>query len=119
MPPMAGPRAKPTPKAAPSSPSSRARSSRGATSVTDAWATETLAPDAPSSSRARNSSHSEPASPVRRLPIAVPTREATSTGLRPMRSDSRPVNGEQTSWASENEATSSPAWVGVAPRSSE
>ena len=77
-------------------------------SVTAACATDTLAPLAPSMIRARNSSHSEPASPVSRLPTAVPTSDMMITGLRPTRSDSRPVIGENTSCAIENDATNTP-----------
>ena len=50
-------------------------------------------------------------------PTAVPASDMMITGLRPMRSDSRPVNGEHTNWAIENEATSSPAVAGDAPAS--
>ena len=117
MPPMAGPSANPAPNAAPSNPSSRARSFSGATSVTAAWATDTLAPLAPSMIRPRNSSHSDPASPVSRLPTAVPVSDRMMIGLRPKRSDSRPVMGEKTTCAMENEATSSPAIAGDAPAS--
>ena len=117
MPPMAGPSANPAPNAAPSKPSNRARSSGGATSVTDACATDTLAPLAPSMIRARNSNHSEPASPVSKLPIAVPTSDMMITGLRPKRSDRRPLIGENTTCAIENDATSNPAIAGEAPAS--
>ena len=99
-----GPSTKPTPKAAPSRPSRRGRSSGGATSVTAAWATDTLAPDAPSMMRPRNSSHSDVAPPVSKLPTAVPNSDTMMTGLRPTRSESRPRSGAKTSWASENEA---------------
>ena len=117
-PPIAGPSANPAPNAAPSNPSNRARSSGAETSVTAACATDTLAPLAPSTMRPRNSSHnSEPASPVSRLPTAVPTSDMMITGLRPTRSDSRPVSGEHTSWATENDATSAPAVAGDAPAS--
>ena len=94
------------------------RSSGGATSVTAACATDTLAPLAPSMMRPRNSNHSnEPASPVSKLPNAVPTSDMMITGLRPTRSDSRPVIGENTSCAIENDATSRPAVAGDAPAS--
>ncbi len=48
---MAGPATNPRPNAAPSSPNSRARCSGLATSLTDAWATDTLAPEIPSTTR--------------------------------------------------------------------
>ncbi len=115
---MAGPATKPTPNAAPSSPISRARSRGAATSATAAWATDTLAPDAPSMMRPTNSRASHrhpPATPVSRLPTAVPNSEISSTGLRPMRSDSRPHSGAHSSWASENEATSTPMVVADGP----
>ena len=70
-------------------------------SVTAAWATERLPPDAPSMIRPTNRTHSAPAAPVMKLPTAVPSRAMTITGLRPMRSDSRPSSGAPTSWASE------------------
>src|SRR3954468_17526796 len=116
---MAGPATNPTPNAAPSRPISRARSRGAATSATDAWATDTLAPDAPSMIRPTKSRASPPATPpampVSRLPTAVPNKEISSTGLRPMRSDSRPHNGRHTSCAIENEATSTPMVVAEAP----
>ena len=116
---MAGPATKPTPNAAPSSPMSRARSRGAATSATDACATDTLAPEAPSMMRPMNSRASPPATPlatpVSRLPSAVPNSEISSTGLRPKRSDRRPQRGANSSWAIENEATSTPMVVGVAP----
>ena len=86
--------------------------------MTAPWATETLAPDAPSMIRPRNSSHSDPASPVSRLPTAVPTSDRMMTGLRPMRSESRPSSGAQISWATEKAANRSPTVVGVAPNRS-
>ena len=77
-------------------------------SATAAWATDRLAPLAPSMKRPRNSTHSAPAAPVTKLPMAVPMSEMTMTGLRPMRSLSRPSNGANTNWASENVANSQP-----------
>jgi hypothetical protein len=69
---------------------SRARSRGAATSATDACATDTLAPEAPSMMRPTKSSAIPPASPVSRLPSAVPNSEISSTGLRPMRSGEPP-----------------------------
>ena len=113
--PMAGPATNPRPKAAPRSPSSRARCSGGATSATEACATDTLAPEMPSRTRPRNSTHRAPANPVTRLPTAVPASERTRTGLRPMRSDTRPQNGENTSCAPEKAATRAAAMNDEAP----
>ena len=48
----------------------------------------------------------------------MPTSDATSRGLRPIRSDSRPQIGAKTSWAIENDATSSPTVLGLAPNRS-
>ena len=96
----------------------RDRSLGSTTSVTALWATDTLAPLAPSMMRPRNSSQSALAAPVTKLPMAVPNREINSTGLRPMRSDRRPSSGEQTNWASENEANSSPTATPPAPNRS-
>ena len=59
-------------------------------SATDACATPIVAPEAPSRARANNSSQSTLARPVRSDANAVPIIDATSTGLRPMRSDSLP-----------------------------
>ena len=53
-----------------------------------------------------------------KLPRAVPNNEMRSTGLRPMRSDSRPRMGEKTNWAAENAATSSPTSMPLAPKRS-
>jgi len=83
-------------------------------SATDACATDTLAPEAPSTSRPMNSSGRPMASPVNRLPMAVPTSDTMSTGLRPTESDSRPHSGDATSCASEKAATSAPATAGLA-----
>ena len=47
--------------------------------------------------------------------MAVPNSEMISTGLRPIRSDSRPHTGANTNWASEYDATSRPVTVAVAP----
>ena len=52
-------------------------------------------------------------------PIAMTTMPHPPSSPAGYRSASRPVNGEHTSWASENEATSRPAWVGEAPSRSE
>ena len=79
----------------------RARSRGAATSATAACATDTLPPDAPSMIRPRNSSGIAPATPVSRLPTAVPNNEMISTGLRPIRSESRPHTGANTSCANE------------------
>ena len=54
------------------------------------------------------------ASPVRRLPRAVPAKERTSTGLRPTRSDRRPHTGANTSWATEKDANRAPTVVALA-----
>ena len=43
--------------------------------------------------RPANNTHKAPAAPVMKLPIAVPIKEMTMTGLRPMRSDSLPNSG--------------------------
>ena len=112
---MAGPATNPSPNAAPRSPKSRGRCSAGARSATAAWATDTLAPEMPSSTRPTNSTSSEPASPVSRLPTAVPASDSTRTGLRPTRSDSRPQTGANTNWAREKEASSTPTTAGLAP----
>ena len=53
-----------------------------------------------------------------KLPTAVPISEMTITGLRPMRSDSRPSSGAQISWASENEANRKPTVRPDAPNRS-
>ena len=85
-----------------------------ARSAAAAWATETLAPDAPSTIRPTKSSGKPPASPVKRLPTAVPANDTISTGLRPKRSDTRPQIGDPISWAKENAATNAPAVAGLA-----
>lgn len=114
--PRAGPATNPTPKAAPRRPMSLARWRGGARSAAEAWATDTEAPLAPSRMRAANRRASEPASPVSSDPMAVPNRLMIRTGLRPTLSDRRPQIGAKTSWASENEATSTPMTAGVAPK---
>ena len=114
-PPRAGPNTKPTPNAALSRPRRWARSSGGATSVTAPCATETLAPDAPSTMRPTNSIHTDVAPPVITLPTAVPNSDSRMTGRRPIRSDSRPNSGEKISWATENDETTKPSVVGLAP----
>ena len=63
----------------------------------------------PAKSRAR-----EPATPVRRLPAAVPASERISTGLRPTRSDRRPQTGAKRSCATEKEANRAPTVVALA-----
>ena len=68
--------------------------------------------------RPRNSTHSAPAAPVTKLPMAVPMSEMTMTGLRPMRSLSRPSSGANTSWANENVANSQPTAYPEAPNRS-
>ena len=108
MPPIVGPATKPTPKAAPRSPKRRARSRGGVMSATAAWATDTLAPETPSTMRPTNSRARDPARPVSSVPAAVPTRERMSTGLRPTRSEIRPHTGAKTSWATENDANMAP-----------
>ena len=52
------------------------------------------------------------------VPMAVPNSDRSRTGLRPTRSESRPSRGEHTNWAAENEATSSPTWMPLAPKRS-
>ena len=79
----------------PAGPSAGPGRAGAATSATAAWATDTLPPDAPSMMRPRNSSGMAPGHPVSRLPTAVPNRAMISTGLRPIRSDSRPHTGAQ------------------------
>ena len=113
--PMAGPATKPTPKAAPSRPSRWARSEGAATSVTAAWATDTDAPEAPSMIRPSSSTQTAPARPVTSEATAVPAIDNTSTGLRPMRSDTRPQMGENTNWAAEKAVISPVAVTAVAP----
>jgi hypothetical protein len=116
--PIAGPPMKPTANAVPSNPKSRARSLGGATSATDACATETLAPEMPSSTRAKKRIVNDPARPVSTLPTAVPASDSTRTGLRPIRSDTQPQTGANRSCATENDASSAPICVGVAPKRS-
>ncbi len=87
-------------------------------SATSALATEMLPPVAPSRARARNTSSSgtvrvapaisaspsagsESASRKRSHAISVPSWLATSTRLRPARSDQRPRTGAPTSWHAE------------------
>ena len=111
--PRAGPATNPTPNAAPSSPNKRARSDGPARSAAAAWATATLAPDAPSMIRPTSNTASPPASPVTRLPTAVPASDTSRTGLRPKRSDTRPHSGEHTKLAAEKAATSRVAWKEV------
>ena len=77
-----------------------------ARSAAAAWATETLAPDAPSMIRPTSSTARPPASPVIRLPTAVPASDTSRTGLRPNRSETRPHSGEHTRLAAEKAATS-------------
>jgi hypothetical protein len=84
-------------------------------SATAACDTASEAPLAPSTARPRKSTHSEPARPVTRLPTAVPTSEMMMTGLRPMRSLSRPSTGANTNCASENVANSHPTAIPDAP----
>ena len=69
----------------------------------------------PSMMRPANSSQSEPARPVTRLPTAVPTRDRIRTGLRPNRSETRPQRGEKTSCMREKDATSRPTVTGRGP----
>ena len=115
---MAGPATKPTPKAAPSRPMSRARCDGGDTSPTAAWATDTDAPDTPSTMRPRKRIQIEPATPVSSEPRAVPNSEISRIGLRPKRSERRPQTGAKISWASENEADSTPMRAAPAPKRS-
>ena len=116
--PISGPATKPTPKAAASRPRSRGRSSGSARSATAAWPTAYDDPDAPSRTRPRNSTHRAPARPVTRLPSEEPTSAATSTGLRPTRSERRPHSGAATIWAAEKTASTAAATAGEAPNSS-
>ena len=83
--------------------------------MTAPCATATLAPDAPSIARPRNNTHNAPAAPVMMLPIAVPTNDKMMTGLRPIRSDKRPINGAHTICAKENVANSRPTSKPLAP----
>ena len=108
----ARPRTRPrTPR--PSSPNRRARSAGPARSAAAAWATDTLAPEAPSMIRPTSSTARPPARPVSRLPTAVPANDTSRTGLRPKRSDTRPHSGEHTKLAAEKAATSRVAWKEV------
>ena len=116
--PISGPATNPTPNAAASRPSRRGRSSGSARSATAAWPTAYDDPDAPSSTRPRNRIQSTPASPVTRLPMDEPMRAAMRTGLRPIRSESRPQSGAATIWAAENTAMTAAAIAGEAPKSS-
>src|SRR5439155_507386 len=79
--PMAGPATNPTPNAAPNNPSRCARCDAGATSVTAACATDTDAPEMPSTIRPRNRTHTAPATPVMSDATAVPASHNTRTGL--------------------------------------
>ena len=116
--PTKGPATNPTPNAAASRPSRRGRSSGSARSATAAWPTAYDDPEAPSSTRPRKSTHNAPASPVTRLPMDDPMRAAIRTGLRPIRSESRPHSGAATTWAAENTAMTAAAIAGDAPKSS-
>ncbi len=84
-------------------------------SVMAVWAETSAVPDMPSTARPRNSSGSDPARPRMREPTAEPNSEMTSTGLRPIRSDSAPTKGESTNWASANTETSAVTCSGPAP----
>src|SRR5947209_7399388 len=66
--------------------------------------------------RPRKRIHTVPASPVTSDATAVPAIESTSTGLRPMRSDTRPQIGENTNWAAENAVISAVAVTADAPK---
>lgn len=87
-------------------------------SATAACATEWLVPDAPSITRAANSTHNTSASPVNSDPIVDPTNAKISTGRRPIRSDKRPHSGAATNCAAENAATIIAAVAGPASKRS-
>ena len=116
--PMAGPMTNPTPKAAPRRPMRRARCDGGDTSPTAAWATDTDAPDTPSRMRPRKRIQIDPATPVSNDPRAVPKSDRSRIGLRPNRSLRRPHTGAKISWASENDADSTPISAAPTPKRS-
>ena len=90
---MAGPKRKPIPNETPMTPKARVRFSGLVTSLMYAWAMLRLPAVSPSIMRPTKSIHRCVAPPMTRKAASVPIWLARSTGLRPMRSESRPSTG--------------------------
>jgi hypothetical protein len=117
-PPIAGPKMKPRPNAAPSTPIPRARFSRVVVSAMNAWAVETVAPATPAKILDAKSSASESASPKRRYEPNEPASPSSRIGRRPSRSDRRPQTGMKTNCIAENDADSSATVCALPPKRS-
>src|ERR1041385_4848762 len=98
---MIGPIAIPAPVAAESQPRAWARSLGFTVSVTYAWATPVVPPPAPWMIRERKRSQRCPAKAKTTYAIADPVSPIRSAGRRPNRSETRPQNGAERSWAIE------------------
>ena len=92
---------KPSPKAAPINPIRLAIKLGSEISPINAFATAILALNAPARNLAIKAIHSDEDKPKMVKNTVFPTRPAIKTGLRPIRSESAPQNGEKMNCAAE------------------
>ena len=100
-PPRNGPIVKPRPKAAPINPILFAIDSESEISPMKAFATAILALKAPARNLAVNAIQRDEESPNIVKKTVFPTNPVINTGLRPIRSERAPQNGEKRNWAAE------------------